>query len=186
MRLSQNLTVTVSNTYDVCNFIRMDGKSNILWRICRIKELLSHGNIEIRSRDYATVDEAVFSPCLVEPSCRAVTSRASPRIASPRLLPGNSYKHLDDARVGRGHVTASAMTHVFQQWPKNWRTVGRSVFRLSDQGFIGETEARLQGDLGGDSSGRFAVEQDMSVWIEDFKCEWKTFFVCNIWSDLKR
>jgi hypothetical protein len=31
------------------------------------------------------------------------------RIASPRLLPGNSYKHLDDARVGRGHVTVSAV-----------------------------------------------------------------------------
>jgi hypothetical protein len=30
----------------------------------------------------------------------AVTSRASPRIASPHLLAGNSYKYLDDARVG--------------------------------------------------------------------------------------
>jgi hypothetical protein len=25
-------------------------------------------------------------------------------------LPGNSYKHWDEARVGKGHVTASAMT----------------------------------------------------------------------------
>jgi hypothetical protein len=39
-------------------------------------------NIEIRSCDYATVDEAVFSPC------RAVTS------------------HSDDARVGKGHETS--------------------------------------------------------------------------------
>jgi hypothetical protein len=62
-------------------------------------------NIETRSRDYATVDEAIFSV----PS-RAVTSRASRRIASLRLLPGNSYKHLDDARVGKGHVTASEVT----------------------------------------------------------------------------
>jgi hypothetical protein len=66
-------------------------------------------NTEARSRDYATVDEAVFSPCLAEPS--RVTYRVeSPRLASPRLLPGNSYKHLDDARVGKGHVTASAVT----------------------------------------------------------------------------
>jgi hypothetical protein len=35
---------------------------------------------------------------------------ASRRMASPRLLSGNSYKHLDDARVGKGHVTASAVT----------------------------------------------------------------------------
>jgi hypothetical protein len=71
-------------------------------------------NIETRSPNYATVDQAVFSPsraelCRAEPS-RPVMSRASPRIASPRLLPGNSYKHLDDARVGKGHVTASAVT----------------------------------------------------------------------------
>jgi hypothetical protein len=24
------------------------------------------------------------------------------------------------------------------------------------------------------------------VWIEDFKCEWKTVFVYNIWNDMKR
>jgi hypothetical protein len=59
-------------------------------------------NIETRSQDYATVDEAVFSPCRAEP--RSDESR----IASPRLLPGNSYKHLDDARVGNGHATIEA------------------------------------------------------------------------------
>jgi hypothetical protein len=47
-------------------------------------------NIETRSRDYATVDEP---------------SRSSRRIASPRLLSGNSYNHLDNARVRKGHVT---------------------------------------------------------------------------------
>jgi hypothetical protein len=38
----------------------------------------------------------------------------------------------------------------------------------------------------GDCSGRFVLEEYMSVLIEDFKCEWKTFSVCNIWSGLKR
>jgi hypothetical protein len=57
-----------------------------------------------------------------------VTSRALPRIASPRLLPGNSYKHLDDPRVGsRERVSSDATTEAFS--------------RMSDQGFIGETEA---------------------------------------------
>jgi hypothetical protein len=71
-------------------------------------------NIETLSRDYATVDEAVFSPCRAE-QCRAEPSRAvnkllitSHRLAS--LLPGNSYKYFYDARVGKGHVTASAVT----------------------------------------------------------------------------
>jgi hypothetical protein len=59
-------------------------------------------NIETRSHDYATVDETVFSPSLAES-----------RIASHHLLPGNSYKHLYDARVGKGHVTASAVTSLF-------------------------------------------------------------------------
>jgi hypothetical protein len=33
---------------------------------------------------------------------------ASHRLTS--LLPGNSYKHLDEARVGQSHVTASEVT----------------------------------------------------------------------------
>jgi hypothetical protein len=59
-------------------------------------------NIETRSRNYATVDEAVFSPC-----------RAESRIPSHRsasLLPGNSYKYMDDATIKKGHVTALAAT----------------------------------------------------------------------------
>jgi hypothetical protein len=39
-------------------------------------------------------------------------------IASPHLLPGNSYKHLDDARVGKGHVTASAVTKQLKRFPR--------------------------------------------------------------------
>jgi hypothetical protein len=63
---------------------------------CGVFTPCKNRNIETRSRDYATVDEAVFSPSRAELS---VTSRASRRIASPRLLPGNSYKRLDDAKV---------------------------------------------------------------------------------------
>jgi hypothetical protein len=87
-------------------------------------------NIETRSHDYATVDETVFSPCGAEPS------RDESRTTSPRLLPGNSYKHLDDARMGKGHLTATAVTsHVSSD-----ATI-EAVSHMSDQGFIGETEA---------------------------------------------
>jgi hypothetical protein len=58
-------------------------------------------NIETRSRDYATVDEAVFSPCLAE------QIRAESR----------SYKYLDNARVGKGPVTASAVTQQLKRFP---------------------------------------------------------------------
>jgi hypothetical protein len=54
-------------------------------------------------------------------------------IASPRLLPGNSYKHLDNARVGKGHVTASAVTQQLKH------------FSLVRSRVIGKTEVRLQG-----------------------------------------
>jgi hypothetical protein len=58
------------------------------------------------------------------------------RIALPRLLPGKSYKHLDNERVGKDHVNASAVTS---------RVSSDATFeafsRMSDQGFIGETEA---------------------------------------------
>jgi hypothetical protein len=60
------------------------------------------------------------------------TSPSSRRIASSRLLPGNSYKHLDDARVGKGHVTASAVTSRV----RSDATI-KAFFRKSDQGFIG-------------------------------------------------
>jgi hypothetical protein len=70
---------------------------------CGIFTPCKNRNHKTCSRHYAKVDEAVFSPCRAE-LCRAVL-----RIASHRLLPGNSYKHLDDARVGRGHVTMLAV-----------------------------------------------------------------------------
>jgi hypothetical protein len=64
-----------------------------------------------RYHDYATVDGAVFSPCQAE------QSHDESRIASPHLLPGNSYKHLDDTRVGKGHVTTSAVTQQLKCFP---------------------------------------------------------------------
>jgi hypothetical protein len=78
-------------------------------------------NFETSSRDYATVDVALFSPCWAE-LCRAVPSRAS-----PRLLLSDNCKRLDRATVRRGHVTSagSAVTShtrnaVTQQWRKLW------------------------------------------------------------------
>jgi hypothetical protein len=103
----------------------MTNNNSALDEQCGIFTPCKNCNIEARSHNYATVDEAVLSPRRAE-ICRAVTSRAS-----PHLLPGNSYKHFDHARVGKGHVTASAVTS-----------------RVSDQGFIRETEARLQGVFG--------------------------------------
>jgi hypothetical protein len=72
-----------------------------------------------------------------EPSS-AVSCRVAPRHATPRLLISDSSKHLDDARVGRGHVTSA--------WRNNRRAL---FFRVSDQVLIGETEARLRVVLGG-------------------------------------
>jgi hypothetical protein len=55
-------------------------------------------------------------------------------------LLGNRCKCLDraTARMGRGHVIS--------EFRRDARTV---FFRVSDQGFIGETEAHLQVVLGG-------------------------------------
>jgi hypothetical protein len=66
------------------------------------------------SRDYTTVEEAVFSLC-----------RAAPHLASPRLLLSDNFKRLDRATVRRGHVTSAlsaVMSHnrntMTQQWTK--------------------------------------------------------------------
>jgi hypothetical protein len=59
---------------------------------CGVFTLCKNCNIETRSRDYAIVDEAVFSPCRAEDS-RPEPGRAEPwtngysrRIASPRVV----------------------------------------------------------------------------------------------------
>jgi hypothetical protein len=89
-------------------------------------------NIETRSRDYGIVDEAVFSPCRAEQSRTDPSrERVAIRVASPHLvLPGNSYKHLDDARVGKGHVTVPAVTS-----PVSNDTTMKAFSRMSDPRF---------------------------------------------------
>jgi hypothetical protein len=54
---------------------------------------------------------------LVKTLLRAEQSCDESRIASPHLLPGNSYKHLDNARMGKGHVTALAMMQQLKHFP---------------------------------------------------------------------
>jgi hypothetical protein len=48
---------------------------------------------------------------------RAGPSRDESRIASPRSLSGNSYKHLDNAIVEKGHVNASVVTQQLKRFP---------------------------------------------------------------------
>jgi hypothetical protein len=76
----------------------------------------------------------------------SVLSRVAPRPhpLSPNSLPGNSYKHLNDARVGMGHLTSTCSKMTSRVSP-NSRAL---FFRMSDQGFIEETEAHLQAVLG--------------------------------------
>jgi hypothetical protein len=96
-------------------------------------------NIETRSHDYVTIDERVFSPCRAE-VCRAVTSRASPRLVYCHATAINTWMSQE---WGWFTWSRQQCRHAFQQWRNNWGTVGRSVSRTSNQGFIGETEARL-------------------------------------------
>jgi hypothetical protein len=93
--------------FDVFLTCKTWGKKGDTFSMClNIVAYLRHArsNLETRSRDYATVDEVVFSPCLVVPL------PAPPHISSPHLLLSDSFKHLDDARVGVGHMTVSAVT----------------------------------------------------------------------------
>jgi hypothetical protein len=64
-------------------------------------------NIEIRSRDYATVDEAVFPPCRAE-LCRTVTSRASPRLSRCQAKALNTWttQEWGGATWPRDHVSS--------------------------------------------------------------------------------
>jgi hypothetical protein len=92
---------------------------------------------------------------------------ASHRLAS--LLPGNSYKHLDDARVGKGHVTTSTVTQQL-----------KSFSRMLDQGFIGVRSRRDQF-----SSQEFSrvldTRQPLKFRSEDeeLTCDQKRRFMCN-------
>jgi hypothetical protein len=54
----------------------MEGSS----KYCVVLRPCKNFNLETRSRDYASVDEGVLSPCLAE-LCRVVPSRASYHLA---------------------------------------------------------------------------------------------------------
>jgi hypothetical protein len=148
---------------------------------CDVFTPFKNCNIKTRSSDYATLDEEVFSPCQAE-LCRAVTSRASPRIAWPRLLPGNIYKHLHDARVERGHVTASAVTSsvstVTQQlkhrWKERFPLVRSRVHRRNWSSLTSTCRWEIAVVLGRNRRSVASCEQ--SSW-EDFKCVVKTLCV---------
>jgi hypothetical protein len=83
-------------------------------------------------------------------------------MASSRLLPGNSYKHQDDARVGKDHVTASAATSrvstVTQQLKRFPRARSR-VYRKTEASFGGMISQFSMGDNGG----RFVVGEELIV-----------------------
>jgi hypothetical protein len=83
-------------------------------------------NIETRSHDYETVDEAVFSPC----------RRASPRLVCCQATAWNTWMTQESGKVT---WTCQQWRHALQQWCSNW-----SVSRVSDQEFIGETKACLR------------------------------------------
>jgi hypothetical protein len=102
--------------------------------LCNIVAYLLHPRtVTSKHHDYATVDEAVFSPCGAELCC-----------AAPRLLLSDNCKRLDCATVRRGHVT-SAGSAVTSHTCNAVTTVEKAVvFCVSDQAFIGETEVRLQ------------------------------------------
>jgi hypothetical protein len=72
------------------------------------------------------------------------------RLAS--LLPGNSYKHMDDARVGKGHVTASAVTQQLKRFPA-----------CQIQGFVGVRSNRSREFSTGDNRGRFVAGEELIV-----------------------
>jgi hypothetical protein len=95
---------------------------------------------------------------------------ASHRLASPHLVYCQATAINTCMTQDRGRVTwqLQQWRHAFQQWRNNWSTVGRSVSRVSDQGFIGESEASPGVVVIGESSVgvsrvRFVVEEDF-VW----------------------
>jgi hypothetical protein len=120
---------------------------NVLWRIYSVQKL----NFETRSRDYATVNEAVFSLCRAE--------LCVPCRAAPRLLLSDNCKHLDRATVRRGHVTSafhSDVTHPQRVTPATVQNA--AFFRVSDREFMGETKFVFIKFSVGNNRGRFVVE----------------------------
>jgi hypothetical protein len=78
-------------------------------------------------------------------------------------LPGNNYKHLDDERVGKGHVTTSAVTQQLKRFPHVRSRVYRS---LQKELSVSSLEFSI-----GDNRGRFIIGEEQIMRIEDFKRE---------------
>jgi hypothetical protein len=92
--------------------------------------------------------------------------------------PSNSYKYWMTQEWGGVKWPRQQWRHAFQQWRNNLSAVERSVSRVSDQGFIGETEAHLQAVLGWRLQ-KFSVSSRSELWRLLLKRE---CFMCNIWS----
>jgi hypothetical protein len=77
---------------------------------------------------------------------------------------------LDDAIVGEGHVTATAVTSRVSS-----DATIEAFSRMSDQGFIGEIEASSGGVISqfwmGENRGRFVIGEERIVRIEGFMCD---------------
>jgi hypothetical protein len=158
----------------------------MLFSYCRIcagsyrQRLCKHG-------DYTTINEMVFS-------CREshVMTIASAEVNTQHC------KCLDCARVGRGHVTSvlrSNVTHpqcVTSQQCKErdhvtWFLRVRSrVYRRDWSSFTVNSWFRVRVISQVKWSSKLVIEEVSPLLCEDLKSDWKTFFVCNIWSDLKR
>jgi hypothetical protein len=87
----KNFHFSISSTQPLIKWVpgALPRYTNNISLYCGVFTPCKNCNIETRSRDYATVDEAVFSPCRAEPK-RAEESRTDPsrervaiRIASP-------------------------------------------------------------------------------------------------------
>jgi hypothetical protein len=121
------------------------------WIYCGVFTPCKNCNLGARSRDCAAVDETVFSLCRAG-LYRDVTSRASPRLARCQATAINTWMMQEWEWV---------------TWPPRvpqWRNNRRALFsHVSDQGFIGETEARV-------------VLGEFSEWVV------KRRFMCNTWS----
>jgi hypothetical protein len=101
-----------------------------LFSYCGVLTPCKSCNIETHSHDYATVCEAVFSLWQV---AHRLTSLC---LVCCQATAINTWMTQEWRRVT---WTYQQWRHVFQRWHNNW-----SVSRVSDQGFAGETEARLR------------------------------------------
>jgi hypothetical protein len=66
-----------------------------------------------------------------------------------------------------------------QHWRNNWSIFPRvrsRVYRRDCSSFTSQFSMW-------DNRGRFVVGEELIVWIEEFKCECKTSFVRNVWSE---